>query len=334
MDTKLNYTLIGLFTFLLILGLIAIILWLSVGPSTKAYATYLAYMQESVAGLNPNAPVKYRGVDVGKVERIELDREDPERVRLTLGIEENVPIKENTMAILASSGLTGIAYVELTGGTKDSPLLEAKQTPPYPVIDTGPSLFVRLDTALTHLLAELTGVASDISRIAQSVDTVLIEQNQQALTKTLQNTERFSQALASLADSQETQRALFNTLSNTERLTAHLAAHGARLEAGIDDLSTILEEGAKASTQFPLLLEQAARSLRPVEKTAQELERLLREGQEGIQLFSQSTSRRIDQLFNDFDQIAQNLEHFSEQVGHNPRTLLFGPPPARPGPGE
>ena len=334
MDTKINYTLLGLFTLLLSLGLMAIALWLSVDSSAKAYATYLAYMRESVAGLNPNAPVKYRGVDVGKVEGIELDREDPEQVRLTLSIEEDVPIRENTLATLASSGLTGIAYVELTGGTKEASLLEPKQAPPYPVVDTGPSLLVRLDTALTHLLAELTGVASDISRIAQSVDTVLIEKNQQALTKTLQNAERLSQALANLADSQETQRALMNTLSNTERLTAHLAAHGARLEAGISDLSTILEEGAKASTKFPLLLEQAARSLRPVEKTAQELERLLREGQEGIQLFSQSTSRRIDQLFNDFDQIAQNLEHFSERVGQNPRALLFGPPPARPGPGE
>jgi phospholipid/cholesterol/gamma-HCH transport system substrate-binding protein len=334
MDTKINYTLIGLFTLLLTTVLVAIILWLSVGSSTKAYATYVAYMQESVAGLNLNAPVKYRGVDVGKVEHIELDPEDPERVRLTLGIEEGIPIKANTVAILASSGLTGIAYVELTGGTKDSPPLRAKKNPPYPVIDTGPSLLVRLDTALTKLLAEFTGVAADLSHIAQSVDTVLIEQNQQALAKTLKNTERLSQALADLTTNQEMQRTLARTLHNTEQLTDHLAVHGARLESGINDLAIILEEGAKASTQIPLLIEQATRSLRPVEKTAQELEILLREGQQGIRLFSQSTSRRIDQLFNDFDQIAQNLEHFSERVGQNPRTLLFGPSSARPGPGE
>ncbi|QBQ53434.1 MlaD family protein [Nitrosococcus wardiae] len=334
MDTKVNYMLVGLFTILLAIALTAIIFWLSAAPVTKNYQTYLAYMRESVAGLNMNAAVKYRGVDVGRVEAIELDKQNPERVRLTLAIEQDTPIKEDTIAILASNGLTGIAYVELTGGTQDSPTLQAEKDQPYPVIQTGPSLLMRLDTALTKLLTELTGVAGDLSRIAQSVNTVLIEQNQQALAETLSNAERLSKALADLATNQENQQALRKTLHNTEYLTARLAGHGSQLETAIEDLVTILEAGAKASKQLPILVEQASRSLRPIERTAKGLETLLRDGEQGFRLFTQSTLPRINQLLNDFERVTRNLERFSQQVEQNPRTLLFGSPPNHLGPGE
>lgn len=331
MDTKVNYTLVGLFAILLTTALIAMIFWLSAYSSTQSYKTYLAYMRESVAGLTRNAAVKYRGVDVGKVEAIELDKQNPERVRLTLGIEQGTPIKEDTIAILASNGLTGIAYVELTGGTKDSPALKAKKGQPYPVINTGPSLLMRLDTALTKLLTELTGVAKDLDHIAQSVNIVLIKQNQQALTETLKNTKRFSKALADLATNPENQRALRETLRNTENFTARLASQSAQLEVGVKDLVAILGQGTKASKQIPVLVDQVTRS---VERTAEGLETLLQKGQQEFRLFSQSTLPHINQLLNGFDQITRNLERFSEHVEQNPRVLLFGAPSTEPGPGE
>ncbi len=308
MDAKVNYILVGLFTVLLSIALVILILWLSVAPTTaKNYQTYLAYMRESVAGLNANAAVKYHGVDVGKVKAIELDKANPERVRLTLDIKQGVPIKEDTIAVLTSNGLVGTAYIELTGGTKEAPPLKAKEGQRYPVIDTGPSLLVRLDTILTGLLAELTGAAHDINRIAQSVDTGLIEQSQQALAE---------------------------TLKNTEQLTAYLTSQASRLEAGINDLITILEQGAKASKQLPILVKQATHSLRPIGEAATELEVLLQEGQQGFRLFTQSTLPHVNQLLTNLDQVVRNLERFSEQVEQNPRALLFGPSPLQLGPGE
>ena len=334
MDVKINYTLVGLFTILLTAALIAAALWLSTNSSAKTYKTYTAYMKESVSGLNQNAAVKYLGVDVGRVKSIELDKQEPRSVRLTLDIEQGISIKEDTVAMLASNGLTGVAYVELTGGTKTSPPLSAKENQPYPVINTKPSFLTRLDTAFPQLLAELTGVANSLSHIAQSINTGLLEQNQQALTQTLENAKRFSKALANLATNQENQQALKNTLHNTEQLTTLLASHGAQLETAIKNLGTILEEGAKASKQLPILVAQVTRSLRPMKETAEELEALLQEGQQGFQLFSQSTVPRINQLLNSFDQIARNLEHFSQQVEQNPRILLFGAPSTQRGPGE
>ena len=74
MENKVNYALVGGFVLLLGAALIAGVLWLASGGGfQKKYDLYLALVGESVAGLNLNAPVKYRGVDVGKVREIQLD---------------------------------------------------------------------------------------------------------------------------------------------------------------------------------------------------------------------------------------------------------------------
>ena len=92
-------------------------LWLSSGGAyRKAYDTYQAYMSESVSGLSLDAPVRYRGVEVGRVRKIALAPENIEQVQLTLDIERGTPVKEDTVAVLRVQGLTGIAYVELSGG--------------------------------------------------------------------------------------------------------------------------------------------------------------------------------------------------------------------------
>ena len=104
---------------MLVLGaaLIGGVLWLASGGSFRqAYDVYRAYSDESVSGLNLNAPVKYNGVEVGKVQEIRLDPANPERVNLLFAIERGTPIKVDTVAVLKTQGLTGIAYVELSGG--------------------------------------------------------------------------------------------------------------------------------------------------------------------------------------------------------------------------
>ncbi|MDP2707564.1 MAG: MlaD family protein, partial [Burkholderiales bacterium] len=106
-----NYALVGAFVLVLGAVLIAGVLWLASGGAYhKKYDLYLAIMDESVAGLNLNAPVKYNGVDVGKVRQIQLDTVNPERVNLLFAIERGTPIKEDTVAVLKIQGLTGIAY--------------------------------------------------------------------------------------------------------------------------------------------------------------------------------------------------------------------------------
>ena len=119
METKVNLTVVGLFVLVLGAAGIAAVLWLGSGRlSQKQYGTYLAYFTESVSGLNLHAPVRSRGVAVGSVREISLDPANPERVRLVLEVEQGTPVKEDSVAILGVQGLTGLAYVELSGGTR------------------------------------------------------------------------------------------------------------------------------------------------------------------------------------------------------------------------
>jgi phospholipid/cholesterol/gamma-HCH transport system substrate-binding protein len=160
MEEKVNFAVVGVFVLVLGTALIGGVLWLSSGRSYgTSYNIYQTYMQESVAGLNLNASVRYRGVEVGRVQKIALAPGNVEQVQVTLAIESGTPIKVDTVAVLSTQGLTGIAFVDLTGGSRGSPELKAEPGAPYPVISTGPSLMVRLDASLIDAARTLKNAA-------------------------------------------------------------------------------------------------------------------------------------------------------------------------------
>ena len=178
MEEKVNFAVVGVFVLVLSAALIGGVLWLSSGRSYgTSYNLYLTYMKESVAGLNLNASVRYRGVEVGHVKKIVLAPGNVEQVQLTLAIESGTPIKTDTVAVLSTQGLTGIAFVDLTGGSREADALKSQASEPYAVIRSGPSLMVRLDASLADAALTLKNVAhiSDdlpqlILRIQRSAD--------------------------------------------------------------------------------------------------------------------------------------------------------------------
>ncbi len=186
METKVNLTLVGSFALALGLALLATTLWLASGGLwQKKFDFYLAVEEESVTGLNVNAPVRFNGVEVGRVRSIALDAEDPQRVKLFLAIEQGTPIRQDTVAVLKAQGLTGIAYVELSGGARNTPLLHALPGAPYPVIATKSSLSTRLENVLTNVLTKLDSTSNN-------VNAMLSEKNQQAFSTALDNIARSS----------------------------------------------------------------------------------------------------------------------------------------------
>ncbi|MEN6584501.1 MAG: MlaD family protein [Sulfuricella sp.] len=306
METKVNYTIVGLFVVLLSTALVAGILWLSGSAEyRKTYDIYLAYMNESVSGLNLNAPVKYRGVEVGRVKKISLDR--GERVRLELQIERGTPIKENTIAVLRVQGLTGIAQVELAGNNRDAPPLEAKPGEEYPVIRTGPSLLARMDTAVTDLL-------SSLNRVSNSINGILDEENRR----------NFKKLVADMA-----------MLSDT------LAARKSSVDATLQGVARSADNAAKASAELPQLMERMAKSAEALEKMAGDASRAsasVRKTMGGVDGgVIQLTDRvvpELDQTLREMRELSASFKRLSEEVGRNPNMLLLGKQPAAPGPGE
>ncbi len=150
MESRINYTIVGLFVVLLSAGLITFAYWLGKHGGKQEYDQYLVYMSESVAGLSTDASVKYRGVDVGTMDHMDINPQNSEEVELLLRIKHGTPIKVDTRAKLKSFGITGLAFIELTGGGKDAPLLK-KTGDAIPVIPAIPSTFAQIDEALKEL---------------------------------------------------------------------------------------------------------------------------------------------------------------------------------------
>ena len=173
MEEKVNFAVVGVFVMVLSAALIGGVLWLSSGKSYgTSYDIYQTYMKESVAGLNLKAPVRYRGVDVGRVQKIALAPGNVEQVQVTLAIERGTPIKVDTVAVLSTQGVTGIAFVDLTGGSRNSPELKAEPGAPYPAISSGPSLMVRLDASLIDVARTFKNAArlsEDLPQLVQRI---------------------------------------------------------------------------------------------------------------------------------------------------------------------
>ncbi len=189
MQSKINYTIVGLFVLILSIILIVIPIWLITGLSNTQYKTYIVYMNESVAGLSKKADVKYNGVQVGYVKEVSLNPDNPQQVKLTLDIEATISIHEDTVAILNTQGLTGIAYIGLKGGSPSSPLLKARSKHADPIIQSAPSLLFRLDETIRHLTLS-------IQRVSKDMQTLLSAENQRSVTHILQHLDKVSGTIA------------------------------------------------------------------------------------------------------------------------------------------
>ncbi len=186
MESKINYTLVGLFVVGLAAGLFGFIYWLGKYADNYEYDYFQVYMTESVAGLSPDASVKYKGVEVGIVEKIGLKPENPELVRLLLKIKRGTPIKVDTTATLKSFGLTGLAYLELEGGKQDAPLLKPTDDEEIPIIPARPSPFTRAYDSMTFL-AEKSIQALD------KFNQLLSDKNINAVAEILHQTKQLTQ---------------------------------------------------------------------------------------------------------------------------------------------
>lgn len=307
MKEKLHNVLAGLFVLALGIAFIAGILWLGAGGAGRTYQVYLVYMTESVSGLSRDSAVKYRGVDVGFVRRIEVDPANPERVRLELEIERETPVKVDTVASLEVQGLTGLAFVNLLDSTRSAEPLHETPGEPYPVIPSRPSDWGRLDQKLVTLLDDLTATSKQLNSLL----------------------------------SDENQALLVESLTHLRDLSATLAAGRESLARGIDDLGGTLQETRRASERIPGLvgqLEEAAAALESmaeeVGSTTRVVKEVVRARDRDLQRFTSTALPEAAATVQALRQVAENLRHLSESLARDPSVLLRGAPPLRPGPGE
>lgn len=308
MESRVSFAAVGAFVIVLTTAFVAGFLWLSSGKYyRKTYDTYLTYMTESVSGLNLNSSVRYRGVDVGRVRSIALAPGNVEQVLVTLDIERGTPVKEDTIATLQTQGLTGIAFVELAGGHRDSKPLAAQPGEPFPTIPSGPSLYSRLETSIPALLASL-------NRTSDALGALMDEENRAAVKKTIADLEVLSRTLASRSPAIDTGlRDASVAMQNTARLTEKLPELVARVERSADAFDRMTRElgtaGASASGT--------------IDTTRADLKQ-----------FTSETLPEARALVAELRSLTATLQRAAGEIERNPGALLQGRPPSRRGPGE
>lgn len=307
MQARVGYAAVGAFVLLLGAALVALGLWLGSGRERGEFRLYYAYTEESVAALGLSSAVTYRGVNVGRVAGIELDPADPTRVRLTLRLRAEAPIKTDTVATIAMQGLTGLGSLELTGGSRDAPPLEQTPGSPYPVIVMQPSLMNRLDTALRLAMKTL-------DQASQRLLVILNEDNA---------------------------RAIGAILNNAEQITGNLAAHSARLDGAIGNLERMAASGARASEALPQLaprvlavLDRTDQLLATLQRSGEEVGRTARDSRRQLEYTAGVLLPQVERLVDDLGGAAGSLGDLGARLNANPQMLLLGPPRREPGPGE
>lgn len=308
MEEKVNFAVVGVFVLVLGTALIGGVLWLSSSKSYRtSYDTYQTFMNESVAGLDLNAPVRYRGVEVGRVHKIMLAPGNIEQVQLLLSIKRGTPIKVDTVAVLQTHGLTGIAFVDLSGGSRDSPPLKIQGNEEYPVIKSGPSLMARLDLSVTTLLANL-------NKSSENFNALMDADNRRAVKNTLADIAILSRTLA--ARSATINSSLTNaarTMENTVRLTNDLPQLAQRIQRSADTFDHMTNELARTSAGASTMIDGARTD---------------------VQQFTSETLPELHQLVTELRDLAGSLQRVSTQLEQNPSALLYGKPAAKRGPGE
>jgi phospholipid/cholesterol/gamma-HCH transport system substrate-binding protein len=243
METKFNYTIVGLFVVLLTAVIIVISLWLTVGLEQTVYKTYLVYMNESVAGLSLQSPVKYNGINVGFVTDMKLNRANPTEVILTLKLVSDTPVTVSTTATLMQQGVTGIAFIGLNGG-KDRTPLQRLPGAKYPIIKSAPSLFVRLDQALQ-------GITNNLDSLTDQVKLLLDKDNLDAIKGTLTNVQNITQAIANNnKEISEGMKSLAEILHNTSIASEDLPAALKSIATGAKAITSTAKKTSNAVQAF------------------------------------------------------------------------------------
>jgi len=327
MESRVNYTIVGLFVVLLFAGLISFGYWLGNYGGKQESDHYYVYISESVAGLSTDASVKYRGVDVGTVEHIDINSENPEEVELLLNIKRDTPIKLDTRAKLKSFGITGLVFIELTGSSKDSPLLK-KSDGEIPVIPASPSMYAQIDESLRQL-AEKSNMALDkFDRLfgdenLNNVASILSEIN--ILTKDLRNNLALDKLDRLFSD--ENLNNVASILSETNRLTRDLGGQLQGLQKLIDNGIVMEKHVTKAFKKVETASVSMKNMTDSLEKNYADVGRnMSQDVRQGLKSFNG--------LLYELEMLAGQLQKTIQSIEDSPSDLLFKHTNPRPGPGE
>src|SRR6201991_5100757 len=178
METRANFVLIGAFTLAVIAAAFGFVLWFQSLHTTKARSPLRVIFEGPAAGLRNGGSVNFNGIRVGEVISVKLD--NPRRVVALAMVENNAPIRKDTLVGLEFQGLTGVAAISLKGGEVAAPAV--------PLDEDGVPVLTADPKALQDVTESIRATLQNINRV--------VADNQQSVKNSLSNLETFTASLA------------------------------------------------------------------------------------------------------------------------------------------
>jgi phospholipid/cholesterol/gamma-HCH transport system substrate-binding protein len=292
-ETRANYVFVGFSVLGAIAAIVVFVFWLGRSQLSKNEDIYHTYFTGSVTGLSSGSPVRYRGVPVGTVGYIAIDPNNIERIRVTLKLRPKTPIKVDTVASLETAGITGGAYVELSGGTNAAPLL-VSQNGEVPVIRSE-------NSGLQSALDEAPKLIAKLNTLADQANALLSDQNVKAISTTFDHLNSLSANLDALGpDAKE-------TVANLNKLTTDLNKQLPGL------LDTLKQDGAS--------IKDAADSFH---KVGGDVDAVIAENRASLRDFSANGLSEISALVANLRTLTDTLNRVADHLDRDPQRYLFG----------
>ncbi len=319
MNNRVNYTAVGLMVLFGLVLMFGFTYWLLKPSAKEEVKKYNIYFNESVLGLNLDAPVKYRGINVGKVTRLRINPKNSEQVEVQISILKSTPIKSSTVAKLTSQGITGLSYINLYLGDNDAPPLEAKPGEEYPVIKTEPSFFERFEKSLGT-------VSTKLSKTLSKTEELLGDENQEQITMLLTKTAGFMQRMERLLDD-KTISHFQSSMKNLDSATEKFDKIAPKVENFIDK-SVLWED--KISTSFGSIMN----SYLGIRASMDEIKRAVASGEFNVKAIADEVVPTMNGTFLEMQQLMIELENTLNHYERSPSDILFKEEAIKKGPGE
>jgi phospholipid/cholesterol/gamma-HCH transport system substrate-binding protein len=309
MENKAHAIAAGLFALLLGLALAASVAWFQGDRTERTHYTVVS--RSGVPGLNLKAPVKLRGVEVGWVERIAFDPQDPRQILVDIAVDAAAPVSATTHAQLGLQGVTGLSFVSLEEADASAPLQRAA---PGARIALKPTLLDRLAESGPLLLAGFAETAERLNALLSADNRAQLGRSLQRLEQAASDTSRLMAAL------QPGARELPGLLKDAD-------ATAQRAGSALREIESLAADGRALTHELKsrlAVLDQLGGAAAQLQATTRNLELAL----------VGDTAPRTRPLVADLSAASRSVERAAQDLGEQPQSLLFGRSAQPPGPGE
>lgn len=284
METRARYVLVGLSSLLAVAIAFGMLMFsLNRGDRDKM-AYYAIEFSGGVAGLSVGNTVRFNGIKMGEVRRITIDQNDASQVRVVIAVPSDTPIRQDSEASLSMQGITGLAVVDVTGGSSGSPRLPVGNNEHMSTIRSRRS-------TLGSVMEEAPNILHQANDVLTRASNLLSEENQTHINDILRG-------LASVAVSLERQN------SNLEAALENLSQASARL-------NKLLEKDIHESLGY------FNNSMKRINELVTELE-------PGAKRLTGGTADELMRVLNEAYEAARNINRLVETLNSDPQRFLFG----------